>query len=50
MIAWAAEESIKLSLSQYAKQRRNPCSVYQDFSTRHDPTVKKAVVDLPIKI
>ena len=37
-----------------AKQRRNPYSgrppVYQDSSTRHDWRVKKAIVDLPIRL
>ena len=51
MIACAADEIIKVSLSPSAKQRRNPCSgppsVYQDLSMRHDLPVKKAIVDLP---
>ena len=38
----------------FAKERRNPCSrhpsVYQDLSTRHDWTVKKAIVNLPIRL
>ena len=37
-----------------AKQRRNYCSgpptVYQDLSTRHDWPVKKAIVDLTIRL
>ena len=41
-------------LSPSAKQRQNPCSgpspVYQDLSTRHDWSVKKAIVDLPIRM
>ena len=41
-------------LSPSAKQRRNPCSGlsagYQNLSMRHDWPVKKAFVDLPIKI
>ena len=36
------------------KQHRSSCSgppaVYQDFSTCHDWAVKKAIVDLPIKL
>ena len=36
------------------KQGRNPCSepppVYQDLLTCHDWPVKKAIVDLPIKM
>ena len=36
------------------KQRQNPCSgppsVYLDLSTRYDWPVKKAIVDLPIKV
>ena len=36
------------------KQRRNPCSgpppVYQDLSMRRDWPVKKAFVDLPIRM
>ena len=41
-------------LSASAKQRRNPCSgfppVYQDLSRHHDWPVKKAIVDLPIRL
>ena len=52
-IACATDET-KLRLSPSAKQSRNPCSgpspVYQDMSTRHDWPVKKAIVDLPIRI
>ena len=37
-----------------AKQRQNHCSgpppVYQDLSTRPDWPVKKAIVDLPIRL
>ena len=36
------------------KQRRKPCSgspsVEQDLNTRHDWHVKKAIVDLPVKV
>ena len=52
-IACATDET-KLCLSPSAKQSRNPCSgpspVYGDMSTRHDWPVKKAIVDLPIRI
>ena len=41
-------------LSPSEKQRRNPCSgpppVYQDLCTRHDWSIKKAIVNLPIKL
>ena len=47
-------EKTKLSLSPSAKQRRNPCSgspsVYQDLSTLHVWPLKKAIVDLSIKM
>ena len=52
-LACAADET-KLWLSPSAKQRRNPCSrpppVYQDLNTRHDWPVKRAIVDLPIRM
>ena len=52
-IAYATDET-NLWLSPSAKQSRNPCSgpspVYQDFSTHHDWSVKKAIVDLPIRM
>ena len=45
---------LNFRLSPSAKQRQNPCSgfppVYQDLSTRHDWPVKKAIVDLPIRL
>ena len=47
---------ICLPLSLSAKQYRNPCSgppmvyMYQDLSTCHDWLVKKAMVNLPIKM
>ena len=44
-VAYATDET-KLWLSPSVKQRRNPCSgsspVHQDWSTRHDWTVKKS--------
>ena len=48
----------KTLLSPSTKQRRNPCSapfpspapVYQDLRTRHDWPLKKAIVDLPIRL
>jgi len=47
-------DETKLWLGASAKQRRNPCSgpppVYQDLSTRHDWPVKKAIIDLPIRM
>ena len=47
-------DETKLWLSPSAKQRRNSCSgpppVYQDLSTRHDWTVKKAIIDWPIRM
>ena len=52
-LACATDET-KLWLSPSAKQRRNPCSrpppVYQDLNTRHDWPVKRAIVDLPIRM
>ena len=42
------------TLVKFAKQRRNPCSrppsVYLDLSTCNDWPVKKAIVDLPIRL
>ena len=49
-------DETKLWLSPSAKQRKNPCSwsppVFQHLSTgtRHDWPVKKAIVDLPIRM
>ena len=47
-------EETKLLLSPSAKQRQNPWSgtptVYKDLSTRHDWPVKKAIVDLLIRL
>ena len=47
-------DETKLWLSPSAKQRRNrfsgPPPVYQDLSTRHDWTVKKAIIDWPIRM
>ena len=47
-------DETKLRLSPSAKQHRNPClgppSVFRDLSTRHDWPVKKAIVDLPVKM
>jgi len=52
-LACATDEP-NLWLSPSAKQPRNPCSrpppVYQDLSTRHDWPVKKAIVNLPIRL
>ena len=53
MVASTTDETeIWLSLS--AKQCWNPCSgsppVYQDLSMHHDWLVKKAIVDLPIRL
>ena len=52
-LACIADET-KLWLSPSAKQRRNPCSgpppVFQDLKTRHDWPVKKAIVDLRIRL
>ena len=52
-VACATDET-KLWLRPSVKHRRNPCSgsppVYQDLSTCHDWPVKKAIVDLPIKL
>ena len=49
-----ATDEAKLWLSPSAKQHRNTCSgsppVYQDLSTRHDRSVKKAIVVLPISM
>ena len=45
---------LNFRLSPSAKQRQSPCSgfppVYQDLSRRHDWLVKKAIVDLPIRL
>ena len=45
---------LNFRLSPAAKQHQSPCSgfppVYQDLSRRHDWPVKKAVVDLPIRL
>ena len=47
-------EITKLLLSPSVKQCRNPCSgpvaEYQDLSTCHDWLVKKAIVNLPMRI
>ena len=52
-VACTTDET-KLWLSPSAKQHQNSCSgfppVYQDFSTRHDWPVKKAITDLPISM
>ena len=49
-----ATDRTKLLLSTSAKQRRNPFSrlppLYQYLSMRHDWPVKKAIVDLPIRL
>ena len=41
-------------LSPSAKKRQNPCSrplpVYQDLSTHNDWPVKKAIVNLPVRL
>ena len=41
-------------LSPSAKKRQNPCSqpppVFQDLSTHHDWHVKKAIVNLPVRL
>ena len=41
-------------LSPSAKKRQNPCSqpppVFQDLSTHHDWRVKKAIVNLPVRL
>ena len=54
LILACTTDKVKLCLSPSAKQHRNPCSrpphVYQDLSTRHDWPVKKAIVDLPIRL
>ena len=53
IIARAANET-QLWLSSSTKQQRNPCSgsppVYLNVSTRHNWTVKNAMVDLPMKL
>ena len=53
-LACAADKTKLCRLSPFAKQHRNPCSgppaVYQDLSTRHDWSVKNAIVDLPNKM
>ena len=45
---------INFWLSLSAKKRQNPCSglppVYQDLSTCHDWPVKKAIVNLPVRL
>ena len=45
---------INFHLSPSAKQHQNPCSgpspAYQDLSTCRDWPVKKAIVNLPIKL
>ena len=50
----APQATVNLWLSPSTKQRRNPCSrsvpVYNDLSTRHDWTVKNAIVNLPIRL
>ena len=47
-------EGTKLWLSPSVKERQNPWSgpppVYKDLSTRHDWPVKKAIVDLLIRL
>ena len=52
-LACATDET-KLWLSPSTKQRRNSCSrlplVYQDLSTYRDWPIKKAIVDLPIRL
>ena len=53
--SWPAPQTtVNLWLSPSTKQRRNPCSrsvpVYHDLSTRHDWTVKNAIVNLPIRL
>ena len=49
-----AADVTKLWLSLSVKQCQNHCSgsppVFQDLSTHHDWPVKKAIVDLPIKM
>ena len=49
-----ATDKFQLWLSPSAKQCRNLCSgpsnMYQDLSTCHDWNVKKAIVDLPIRM
>ena len=53
-LASYATDETKLWLRPSAKQRQNPCSglppVHQDLGTRHDWPVKKAIVDLPIRM
>ena len=53
--SWPAPQTeINFLSSPSAKQRRNPCSgpqpAYQDLNTRHDWPVKKAIVNLPIRL
>ena len=52
-LACATDET-KLWLSPSAKESGNPCCGSppwsQDFSKRHDWSVKKAIVDLPIRM
>jgi len=54
LVPSCATDEIKLRLSPSAKQCRNPCStpppVYQDLSMCRDWPVKKAIVDLPIRL
>ena len=44
------------AIAEKSPQRRNPCSspsppaVYQDLRTHHDWPLKKAIVDLPIRL
>ena len=53
-LACAADKTKLRRLRPFAKQHRNPCSgppaVNQDLSTRHDWSVKNAIVDLPNKM
>ena len=52
-VVYVTEET-KLWLSPSVKERQNPWSgpppVYKDLSTRHDWRVKKAIVDLLIRL
>ena len=51
-------QSYKVLPCEQMKHRRNPCSahppspppVYQNLRTRHDWPLKKAIVDLPIRL
>ena len=55
---YPASRRNKTLLSPSTKHRRNPCSalpplpppVYQNLKTRHDWPLKKAIVDLPIRL